>query len=245
MKEILEGWRAHYKRLAMQNMLAENLVEKYVLPEQKPGGGNSEEYAKRASDHEMMKSVFLDLREGESNETALQMIQNDEWEEPNPQRFFESLNSSKRQGYLTAYSLEDLAKMKLFKLKDLNIGFALKDGDDIVSVHNNEGVGGLGKALVAAAVKHGGRKLDHFDGFLTGLYEKSGFGKIVGTDAWNDMYAPDEWEYEPVNIFDPRTSIHAKELRKYDTIEEVPDELKAKIRAYEEGKPDIVYRVMG
>ena len=36
-----------------------------------------------------------------------------------------------------------------------------------------------------------------------------------------------------------------KELAKYDNIEDVPDELKAKIRSYEEGRPDVVFRELG
>ena len=40
MKEILETWKAHYKRLAAQNILGEGLVEPDNFPKQKPGGGD-------------------------------------------------------------------------------------------------------------------------------------------------------------------------------------------------------------
>lgn len=245
MKDILERWKVHYKRLAAQQVLAESLVEQEELPEQAPASGDAGEYAERLSDHELMKSVVGSLQEGEDNESVLALIRSDEWENPDAQRFMDSLTSSKRGGFLTPYSISELASMNLFKLKDHNLGFAIKNDGDIVSVHNNSGVGGIGEELMTAAVRNGGSKLDHFDGFLTGFYNKTGFGKIVGKDAWNDQYAPENWKYESVNIFDPRTSIYARELAKYDTIGQVPDELKAKIRAYESGRPDIVYRARG
>jgi len=245
MKELMESWKSYYNRLSEGQTLGESLIDEENFPEQQPGQGDPKHYAEMAADQEMMQAVFLDLQEGEDNENYLSMIREDRWESPNPQKFLESLNSSARQGFLTSYTVEDLAKMQLFKLPGASIGFAIKDGDDIVSVHNNEGVGGLASELITAAVRNGGKKLDHFDGFLTGLYQKNRFGKIVGTDAWNDMYAPKQWEYKPVNIFDPSTSIYARELQKYKSVEEYPDELKAKIRAYKEGKPDVVYRVLG
>jgi hypothetical protein len=96
-----------------------------------------------------------------------------------------------------------------------------------------------------AAIRNGGSKLDHFDGFLTGFYDSNGFSKIVGSDGWNDEYAPDGWEYEPVNIWDPNTSVYSRELNKHQRMDEVPRELKEKIQSYKAGRPDIIYRVRG
>lgn len=246
MKEILETWKAHYKRLAAQNILGEGLVEPDNFPKQKPGGGDPDTYSRLACDQGLMANVVMSLQEGDDNESILSMINNDEWEEQNPESFKQSLESGKRSEYLTYYTVEELSKMRLFKLKGHNVGYAIKDNEgDIVSVHNNSGVGGLGVALIESAKRNGGKKLDHFDGFLTGFYKKNGFAKVTKAWAWDDQYAPENWKYEPVNIFDPRKSIHAKELAKYDNIEDVPDELKAKIRSYEEGRPDVVFRELG
>jgi hypothetical protein len=244
MKKIMESWRSHYKRLAAQNILAESIVEKEEFPPQEGGNGSSEAYSVLSAEQDMMADVFA-IGEGDDNGSALEMIRSDEWEEPNAKRFLESLNAGKRGEFLAPYSEKDLSAMKLFKLKEHNLGFAVKSDGDIVSVHNNSGLGGLGKEMMAAAVRNGGKKLDHFDGFLTGFYKKNGFGKVTDAWAWNDKYAPENWKYEPVNIFDPRTSIYADELRKYNSVEEMPDDLKAKIRAYESGRPDVVFRQLG
>jgi hypothetical protein len=85
--------------------------------------------------------------------------------------------------------------MKLFKLRGFNIGFALKQKDgqftEIVAVHNNEpDVRGVGKLLVRAAVQNGGRYLDHFDGFLSPLYQSSGFREYA-RDKYDPKYDPD------------------------------------------------------
>lgn len=244
--KILENWKIYYKRLAAQQVLAETLMDGEAVPEQEPGEGSSESYAEMLSDQEMMRAVFFDLQEGAEDSVSLvSMIRDDQWEQADPRRFHESLTTSTRGGFLTPYSVESFAGMKLFKLEGYNIGFAVKSDGDVVSVHNNSGVGGVGSELMQATIRNGGAKLDHFDGFLTGLYVKNGFSKVLGSDSWNDAYAPQDWKYEPVNIFDPRTSIHAKELATYDTIEQMPAAMKAKIKSYEAGKPDIVYRGRG
>lgn len=244
MKQIMNKWRAHYKRLAAQNILAESFVEEEEMPLQEPGSGSPEDYLRMAAEQEMMANVFAIGEDGD-NDSVLGMIRADEWEEQNPQGFMDSLNSGKRGGFLTPYSQKDLAGMRLFKLKDHNLGFAIKEDGDIVSVHNNSGVGGIGRDMMSAAIRNGGQKLDHFDGFLTGFYRKNGFGKVADAWAWNDKYAPSNWKYEAVNIFDPRTSIYADELKKYKSVEEMPDDLKAKIGAYESGRPDVVFRQLG
>ena len=150
MKKIMESWRNHYKRLAAQNILAESVVEKEELPLQEPGEGSAERYSTLAAEHDMMANVFA-IGEGDDNGSVLEMIRSDEWEEKDAKRFLDSLNAGKRGGFLTPYSESDLAKMNLFKLKDHNLGFAIKDDGDIVSVHNNSGLGGVGNEMMSAA----------------------------------------------------------------------------------------------
>ncbi len=176
----------------------------------------------------------------ENNNDVISLIKNNEFEIDNIENFIESINQSSRSEYLTQYSKSDFNDMTTYKLKDYNIGYAIKSDGDIVSVHNNSNIGGIGKELIKSAIKNGGKKLDHFDGFLIGFYEGLGF-KVVGSDEWNDDYAPSNWNYEPIDIYNPLTSIYTHELRKYEP-NKIPKELKRKIELYKEGKPDIVYR---
>jgi hypothetical protein len=206
-------------------------------------------------EQELAKDVF---RGSINEQTSLivQMIENDEWEKPqNAKSFMTSLYSSKRKQFLSPYSESEFNSMKLFKLKNYSIGYAIKSDGDIIAVHNNESFGGLGPSMMKSAIRNGGTKLDHFDGFLTGLYSKNGFPNVKSIDLWNSEYAPDGWNYEKVNIFDAKTSAYAnkEEIKK---LASNPEEMKniAKnynitrdlldaIRNYETGRPSIIYRV--
>lgn len=148
---------------------------------------------------------------------------------------------------LTPYTPDEFSKMDCYKALDFNAGFCLKDGD-IVSVHNNTPILGLGNVLMQAAIRNGGHKLDHFDGFLSSIYEKAGF-KVVGKDAWNDDYAPPGWKYKPIDFFDADQCVYAAEalelFHKGIPMEEWPTELKDAKERYDAGRPDIIYRNLG
>jgi hypothetical protein len=119
-----------------------------------------------------------------------------------PKSFLYSLSQSKHKEMLTDYSVSDLSKMKLFKLPNLNIGYALKDFTDndgrvhkhgeLVAVHNNEPtISRIGEDLVRHAVKHGAMALDHFDvQQLTKLYTSMGF-KEYARYPYDPQYDPD------------------------------------------------------
>ena len=137
---------------------------------------------------------------------VLQKIKNDRFIVNDYDSFFANLYAGKRNAYLSRYTPQEFAenKVKTFQLEGYPIGFALKpdkDGIDIISVHNNSGVRGIGDELIDAAVRHGGTKLDHYDGFLSDLYDRHGF-KEVARFQWDDKYVPrDEegnvlWNYE-------------------------------------------------
>ena len=128
-------------------------------------------------------------------QAALASIERNNWESPNPQAFRAALNKSKHQEMLTDYSPEELSQMKLFKLKGFDIGFALKEKDgkhqEIVAVFNNEPeIKGVGKPLINAAIRQGGRYLDHFDGYLSNLYQSLGFDEYQ-RDKFDPQYDPD------------------------------------------------------
>lgn len=202
------------------------------------------------------KSVFED--DGEINELQQQdyTYEVHTKQEPNPnvvERFAQSLYAGKRSGFLSYYSNEELAKMDLYLIEGENAGFAIKDGDDIVSVHNNSSLRGLGKVFIDKAISVGGAKLDHFDGFLSGLYRKYGFTDVYEVYQWDEQYKPQGWDYDAVDIFNPKTSIYADGIEdKYNLGREVTVEAEDsfkidivpadKVNQYRHGRPDVIMR---
>lgn len=180
---------------------------------------------------------------------------------PIVQRFRESLYSGKRSPFLTYYEVEDLAKMDLYILKGYNAGFAIKDGDDIVAVHNNTGgeLSKLSSKFMPDAIKAGGTKLDHFDGFLSGNYRKYGFQTLTQIYDWNGEYKPEGWFYPMTNVFDENTSVYAKAFKQlYNSnpaelpTEEVTISVESGFQRtcvpvdkwvmYRRGMPDVIFR---
>mgnify|MGYP003148129910 CR=1 FL=1 len=181
---------------------------------------------------------------------------------PDPEmvnRFYDSLYGGKRSGFLSGYSHDELARMDLYLLDGHNAGFAIKDGDDIVSVHNNSELRGLGNEFMRKAKEIGGARLDHFDGFLSGLYRKYGFTNVYEVYQWNEKYKPAKWNYNGIDILNSQNSIYADALE--DLIYEDPDVLpneeievaaesglnidinpKLKYNSYRYGRPDVIMR---
>lgn len=83
----------------------------------------------------------------------------------------------------------------MFLTDDGKAGFAIVEGDELVSVFSYRGRH-AGDAVVAKAVELGARRLDCYDinHMLPGLYGSHGFSPIAYVD-WNDDYAPDGWDY--------------------------------------------------
>ena len=152
-------------------------------------------------DHTRMYEMFYSELNEENNEAKrneiIQLINNNEWEEQNPQSFKNSLTQSKHKEMLSDYDVSDLSKMKLFKLKDYNIGYALKNHNntsysEIVAMHNNESdVKNIGNIIMQSAIKNGGCYLDHFDSEkLSSIYSSLGFQEYA-RDKYDPMYDPD------------------------------------------------------
>ncbi len=195
-----------------------------------------DKYKKMYLDYLLMMDVVNDnSNEGKSerNDVIVALQRNDF--ENDPEKFFNSYTASKRVYFLTPYKISDLKNFKLFKVRGYNIGFAIKPNGDIILVHNNENVLGIGDLLLQEAIEQGGTHLDHFDGYLTGFYKRNGF-KLKQNDQFEEEFRPKGWKYERVDIQHPEKSIYAGELTvPYDEF------IEAKIR-YENGKPDVVYR---
>lgn len=112
--------------------------------------------------------------------------------------FMASMSKSNHPEMLEFYSKDDYRakNAKLYKLKGLDAGFAVAGDGDIISVHNNSNVKGLGRKLIQMAKSEGGTKLDHFDmPALNKIYSAEGF-KEYNRMEWDDQYAPKGWRYE-------------------------------------------------
>ena len=133
---------------------------------------------------------FESVKDFKNRGDVIRKIENNEYES-DPIEFYKSLKQSKHPLMLTDYTVDDLSKMRLFKLKGYNIGFALKGGNEIVAVHNNEkGIKEIGFILMQSAIRNGGIYLNHFDGFLTNLYSKLGF-KEYKREKYDPKYDED------------------------------------------------------
>lgn len=142
----------------------------------------------------MSDDNIMESNDGE-REKVLSLIKNNEFEVNQYEQFMEALFLGKRSEFLTPYNLEQIKEMTTYKVKGYNIGYGIKSDGDIVSVFNNSNVRNIGKALIKSAIANGGTKLDHFDGYLSDLYEPLGF-KEYERYKWDDQYAPKDWDYD-------------------------------------------------
>ena len=102
-----------------------------------------------------------------------------------PKNFYKSLEKAikgTRGVYLSKRSIYSLQKMKVFKVKGIDAGFALcnkngrTDFSEIVVVHNASSISNIGQTLMTAAVFLGGKYLDCAGEFLSNtLYKTAGF----------------------------------------------------------------------
>lgn len=142
----------------------------------------------------VFNNILNETNENKHQQALEFLIKNDL--NTNPEEFFNSLSQSKHSQMLTPYSISDLSRMRLFKIPDMNIGYALKKYEnegykELVAVHNNESdVSNIGKDLIKSAINNGAEYLDHYDGFLTNFYQLMGFDEI-SRDKYDPQYDPD------------------------------------------------------
>ena len=144
------------------------------------------------SDTVLMKNALYDriLRESQLSHDELL----EEWKlivkqieklnfDTDPIHFKESLDTARKAKcgeHFVERSLNSLLKMKTYKVKGLNVGFALDllNGKHIkiVAMHNCSKYGRLGTSLINAAIKLGGKYLECFGKTLRdNLYYIAGF----------------------------------------------------------------------
>lgn len=169
------------------NVKIKNILNEIYISE------NKKKYTVRLASLSLCENILnedIDPR----TQQIISLIDNNRFEVNNYESFLNSLNSGKRGGFLSKYDIKELidSGIKTYKLKNYNIGFAIKPDGDIISVHNNSGIKGIGDALIQSAIRFGGTKLDHFDGYLSDFYSKHGF-KETDRYKWDDQYRPDDW----------------------------------------------------
>ena len=140
------------------------------------------------TDYILLKDVILDtsLREQgilNRREIAEQIKARDF--DTDPEHFKQSLDTACAAihgEYLSPRTLSALQRMRTFKIKDLNVGFALKimkgtsQYSEIVALHNASIFGRLGSLLLNAAEELGGKYLECFGEVLSKqLYTTYGF----------------------------------------------------------------------
>lgn len=196
--------------------------------------------------------------ENSKNDFLLLLKNLKEKDTTNTLEFKKSLNKSKKLSYLSNYSNEELSDMKLYLIKKYDIGFAIKKDGDIVNVFNNSGidtpkVSNIGQELLKKAIKFGGRKLDHFDGKLTGIYSDSKFNK-TSSYTFDSRYKPKNYNpnnfginstkhKDPILYFkDPKNFAYAEEFNKQALTGTFSKDMKKKILKYLKGMPDIIFR---
>lgn len=227
-----------FEQYAVDYELSKDVFNKKQLTENDIKNSNKRIYERLFVNYLLMKDV-VDNVANESlidNDDVIKSLNINDFDN-DKKNFYVSFNKSKRLSFLTPYTIEELQSVKTYKLKNYNIGFAIKNGD-IILVHNNEpNINGIGNLLINKAIEFDGDHLDHFDGFLTGFYKKNGF--IFKTnEIFKEQYKPKNWEYKSVDIYNPDESIYVDEL-----IVDPKDFMNAEKR-YETGRPDVVYRTL-
>lgn len=114
-------------------------------------------------------------------------------------RFHERISELKKSNPFAAavdvHDPDEYERCRMFLTEDGRAGFAIAEGDELVSVFSYRGKH-AGDAIVSKAVEMGARRLDCYDidGALPRLYGRHGFKPVAYVD-WDDDYAPDDWDY--------------------------------------------------
>jgi hypothetical protein len=115
-------------------------------------------------------------------------------------KFLKSVEAAKAShpagAQVTAKTLKEYEGMRLFLTEDGKSGMAL-DGDTIVSLfnHRNSKNRAVSTSLILNAIEQGGRRLDNYDTYLTGIYEDLGF-QVTERYPWDPAQKPKDWDFE-------------------------------------------------
>ena len=111
----------------------------------------------------------------------------------------ENDRNSKWNGQMVhVYSVDEYNGMQLFLLPDKSAGFAIKNGNEIVSVFKNIEIYTLKESMLSIAIpeaiRNGGKRLDCFEPLLPTLYGRFGFRPVAKT-KFDPKFAPEGWNY--------------------------------------------------
>ena len=112
--------------------------------------------------------------------------------------------------FLSDYNADEYNEMgaTCYLSEDGKSGYAIKPDGDLISVFSLPGAK-QGAAAVKSAIKNGAKMLDCIGGFLSIYYRKFGFVEYKRI-AWDDQYAPKNWDYDKYD----RPDIIFMELKK-------------------------------
>lgn len=129
-----------------------------------------------------------------NEETSYDQAPTSKFKQVTPEEFAKLRDTSSRNAWLTPYTPDEMKDFKLF-MSDDGVGFAIKPDGDLVNIFNNSGKKGAGAEAIAHGIEQGAKKLDCVGDYLAGRYNEAGF-VLKHVDAWNDAYAPKDWDYE-------------------------------------------------
>jgi SPP1 gp7 family putative phage head morphogenesis protein len=102
--------------------------------------------------------------------------------------------SNKYGASVQDYPVDDYRLMRLFITDNGGAGFALKDGDELVSVFRGDtSLRGIADWLVHLGIEQGARRADAFDTVLPFIYGDHGL-TVVARTGWNDEFQPPGWD---------------------------------------------------
>lgn len=175
------------------------------------------------------------------------------------QIFYNGLAQNSNSEYLTIYTVEKLSQMYLVMPEDQTAGMGCDQSGHMGSGWNNGSRKGVLKTLMNYTRDNfGGRSGDHFDGGLGGYYASLGLTEVYQILEWDPQYAPSDWNYKPIDVFNPKKSVYAPAVQIYQQNPTSAPQQKMelvvesgfkittspyhKILQYSNGEPDVVYR---
>jgi hypothetical protein len=197
----LDRWIAQQGRMVPESFIRKWLSENPAVVEQATNNflkrlaeKKGVQYAAEKAADDTIKDIAPKLL-GEYKGTGLEKPAPIKLSLTDPETFIKARDQSKRIQFLTHYTTEQLKDVQLFLSEDSKIGYALTKDNDLINVFNNSDVKGAAQEAVIQAIVNGAETLDCYDGPLVAYYKRFGFREYK-RDAWNDEYAPVDWNYK-------------------------------------------------
>lgn len=110
--------------------------------------------------------------------------------------FQAAVKNNRYSEFLTHYSSKVLETFDLYTFYNHTMGYAITPTKEIANVFNNSSyIRGVGPALVADAIRHGGKTIYGFDGYPIRLWKSIGFIE-TNRVRFDPVFAPKTWDYD-------------------------------------------------